>query len=190
LVYSVNRYYDPATAIFVTVDPSVAGTTQPYGYVDGDPVNNYDPLGLCRIRAWVQVDPSGRCVPGYVYTRARHAIGSTLRAILIKWDHLAPDEVTLIGSYENKAWDPSAGTKAGVWGLGQIEYKSRLYITEGLNHSNGKRIGPAPRVGDRRIDPNTTDPFLQIWLMRRYLRDCGLTAARAVAMEPQGGYGC
>lgn len=40
------RYYDPATAQFLTVDPKVATTLSPYGYVQGDPLNSSDPTGL------------------------------------------------------------------------------------------------------------------------------------------------
>jgi RHS repeat-associated protein len=46
LIYFVNRYYDPATEQWLTVDPDVAATGQPYVFTGGDPVNVYDPLGL------------------------------------------------------------------------------------------------------------------------------------------------
>ena len=41
------RYYDPATAQFLTVDPAVSTTLSPYGYVQGDPLNATDASGLC-----------------------------------------------------------------------------------------------------------------------------------------------
>jgi RHS repeat-associated protein len=44
--YLVNRYYDPATAQFLTVDPAFDVTLSPYGYVGNDPLNAIDPLGL------------------------------------------------------------------------------------------------------------------------------------------------
>jgi uncharacterized protein RhaS with RHS repeats len=40
------RYYDPATDQFLTVDPDVATTLSPYGYVSGNPLNATDPQGL------------------------------------------------------------------------------------------------------------------------------------------------
>jgi hypothetical protein len=40
------RYYDPATGQFLTVDPMVATTLSPYGYVAGNPLNATDPTGL------------------------------------------------------------------------------------------------------------------------------------------------
>jgi RHS repeat-associated protein len=46
LVYLVNRYYDPATAQFLTVDPAVDQTQQPYAYASDDPLNAADPAGL------------------------------------------------------------------------------------------------------------------------------------------------
>jgi len=45
-IYLVNRYYDPVTAQFLTVDPLVSQTGQPYAYAGDDPVNNVDPSGL------------------------------------------------------------------------------------------------------------------------------------------------
>jgi len=43
----VNRYYDPATGQFVSVDPDVSETGQPYAYTGDNPINGTDPLGLC-----------------------------------------------------------------------------------------------------------------------------------------------
>ena len=42
----VGRYYDPGTGQFLSVDPDVAETGQPYAYTGDDPVNGTDPLGL------------------------------------------------------------------------------------------------------------------------------------------------
>jgi RHS repeat-associated protein len=46
LIYLVNRYYDPATDQFISVDPDVAETGQPYAYDNDDPLNETDPIGL------------------------------------------------------------------------------------------------------------------------------------------------
>jgi RHS repeat-associated protein/uncharacterized repeat protein (TIGR02059 family) len=46
LTYNIRRYYDPQTGQFISVDPAVDQTEAPYAYVDGDPVNGTDPLGL------------------------------------------------------------------------------------------------------------------------------------------------
>jgi len=47
LLYLIGRYYDPATGQFLSVDPLVDETGQPYAYTGDDPVNAVDPTGLC-----------------------------------------------------------------------------------------------------------------------------------------------
>jgi RHS repeat-associated protein len=44
-VYLIGRYYDPTTGQFLSVDPLVGETGQPYAYTKDDPVNATDPLG-------------------------------------------------------------------------------------------------------------------------------------------------
>jgi RHS repeat-associated protein len=51
-LYLQARYYDPRTATFLTVDPLVSQTMQPYQYANDNPVNDTDPsgdmtLGIC-----------------------------------------------------------------------------------------------------------------------------------------------
>jgi len=43
---AVNRYYDPSSYQFLSIDPKVGTTLQPYAFVGGDPLNSEDPLGL------------------------------------------------------------------------------------------------------------------------------------------------
>jgi RHS repeat-associated protein len=46
LIYLRNRVYDPTTAQFLTVDPAVAITREPYAYGGDNPVNRRDPDGV------------------------------------------------------------------------------------------------------------------------------------------------
>lgn len=46
---SINRYYTPTTDQFLSVDPDLAETGQPYAFADDDPTNTIDPDGLCSI---------------------------------------------------------------------------------------------------------------------------------------------
>ena len=72
---SINRYYDPATGQFLSVDPAVAVTQAPYPYAGDDPVNASDPtgeygwcstiLGVGIFGEWLGCNkhPSSKCVP-------------------------------------------------------------------------------------------------------------------------------
>ena len=51
----INRYYDPTTAQFISIDPLVSETAEPYSYAGGDPLNRSDPLGL----TWCDFSPVG-----------------------------------------------------------------------------------------------------------------------------------
>jgi len=44
--YLRNRYYDPTTAQFLTIDPAVSQTQAPYTYTSDSPLNATDPEGL------------------------------------------------------------------------------------------------------------------------------------------------
>jgi len=46
-VFLNNRHYDPQTGVFVSVDPLVTMTGEPYIYGGANPITNSDPTGLC-----------------------------------------------------------------------------------------------------------------------------------------------
>jgi RHS repeat-associated protein len=46
LNYLNNRYHDPALGVFISVDPLVGATGEPYLYASGNPTTLSDPLGL------------------------------------------------------------------------------------------------------------------------------------------------
>jgi RHS repeat-associated protein len=46
LIYLDNRYYDPATGQFTSLDPEVDQTLQPFDYAGDNPVSATDPTGL------------------------------------------------------------------------------------------------------------------------------------------------
>jgi RHS repeat-associated protein len=52
LIYLRARWYDPATAQFVTRDPLQPITQQAYAYANDDPVNHIDPTGLSSTADW------------------------------------------------------------------------------------------------------------------------------------------
>jgi len=48
LIYLRARTYDPTTAQFLTIDPALPATSEPYMYTEADPENRADPGGLCQ----------------------------------------------------------------------------------------------------------------------------------------------
>lgn len=46
-VFLNNRRYDPSTGVFLSVDPLVQMTFEPYVYGSANPITNSDPSGLC-----------------------------------------------------------------------------------------------------------------------------------------------
>jgi RHS repeat-associated protein len=58
-IYLRARHYDPTTGQFTTQDPLVAMTEEPYGYVGGNPMNRFDPSGLCGFLGDGPCTPTG-----------------------------------------------------------------------------------------------------------------------------------
>ena len=64
LNYLNNRYYDPSIGVFLSVDPLVAKTGQPYLYAGGNPTTLTDPNGLCSVyspTSGIIDDGNGKC---------------------------------------------------------------------------------------------------------------------------------
>src|ERR1700677_4760078 len=63
----INRYYDPTTDEFLSIDPEVATTDQPYVFTNDDPLNETDPSGLkgCGL------NPA--CYVGSAYSKSEQA---------------------------------------------------------------------------------------------------------------------
>lgn len=71
LIYLRARYYDPATAQFLSRDPLVAITRAAYAYAGANPINESDPTGLCcsidgALRTVNKFNPMRPMVEGFV----------------------------------------------------------------------------------------------------------------------------
>ena len=64
LIYLINRYYDPTTDQFLSVDPMVDSTGQPYVFANDNPLNGTDPLGL---KGWYCIDGRSHYYQGDKY---------------------------------------------------------------------------------------------------------------------------
>lgn len=71
-IYLINRYYDATTDQSISIDPAIAQTNQPYAFVNDNPLNATDPLGMCG-------GPLGFFCSGY--DAARHFVAVNSGAI-------------------------------------------------------------------------------------------------------------
>lgn len=76
LYYLRARYYDPATGVFISRDPELSSTWEPYGYVADNPLNATDPSGL----AW-GFGYSSNAVWDFVRDNVESAVGAVFRFI-------------------------------------------------------------------------------------------------------------
>jgi len=84
--YLQARYYDPATSQFLTVDPQVDQTKQPYAYTGSNPVNGTDPTGLCNFPQTASPLDPYECV-GY---RA---------SLILQWGLAHPDQAHQVAQW-------------------------------------------------------------------------------------------
>jgi hypothetical protein len=93
---SINRYYDPSTDQFLSVDPDVQETDQPYAFVNDDPLNAEDPLGMkgsigsmcngskfCETTDQKIIEKAGSADNGLISSavKAEKAVASTLKTV-------------------------------------------------------------------------------------------------------------
>jgi RHS repeat-associated protein len=80
LMYMISRYYDPTTDQFMSIDPDVAETGEPYAFTGGDPLNETDPSGLYRAGTGGQLCGGGahpECNDGYGDSGGQGAVSPT-----------------------------------------------------------------------------------------------------------------
>lgn len=133
LVYLRARYYAPATAQFISIDPAVSLTLQPYAYASDSPLDNVDPMGL-----WT----GGVCVGGL----AAAIFGVSISACVVfdgSGDVGFEGTVSDPGSYYGT---PSAGVSLG----GQYSTADTIDSLRGPFDSAGfsaAPLGEGPSVG-------------------------------------------
>jgi hypothetical protein len=120
---SINRYYDPTTDEFLSIDPKVAQTDEPYVFTSDDPLNATDPLGLKKKGAVVLVSNIniGKLPPNGSVSDMPSILpkGSTpSQALRILWESgvKVPSNYVAVRASNGKGWvfrpqgnDPSEG---------------------------------------------------------------------------------
>ena len=109
LYYLQARYYDPATAQFVSVDPLVSQTQQPYEYAGNDPTDASDPLGLfdlnplAHLRGLAQIGITVAGVAGAVACGASVVCAVAVGAAASAYIYYVGGNATLSGVLEYAA---------------------------------------------------------------------------------------
>jgi hypothetical protein len=116
----VNRYYDPSTDQFLSIDPAVATTDQPYVFTNDNSLNTEDPLGLCNQRSCgnnatktsssgvTTADGSTKCTGSGAPTQAQ--LGGCLDYVITGTPYAPTDSGTT-------QWSNGATTFATIFGL-------------------------------------------------------------------------
>jgi RHS repeat-associated protein len=100
LYYLSQRYYDPATASFITKDPAKAdGEESAYQYCGGDPVGNVDPSGeAVEVTGWPAAGQAGFTQEGST------CFYYALKAMLYQAKKGTQRISTLMGRFSNNVW--------------------------------------------------------------------------------------
>ena len=124
LIYLRARYYDPATAEFLTIDPASAQTQAPYLYGADDPLNMDDPRGECATAS--DARSQARCL-GHLTKNIAYFSVQTSRTPTVTWG------IGINAKYREQL--ASEGYE-----IEQANYVSAIRI-------NGRSIkGPGPKV--------------------------------------------
>jgi RHS repeat-associated protein len=126
-IYLRNRFYDPTSAQFISVDPLVQTTGDPYGYAGGNPLQATDPLGLTwwKPATWTAATwdnlSIGLAIAGVVVTAT--GIGAPIGAALIGLS-MAANAGSVIRNYQDGNCVAAAiGLLGFVPGFGKLASK-------------------------------------------------------------------
>jgi RHS repeat-associated protein len=84
LLYLINRYYDTTTDQFLSIDPEVAATSEPYIFVGDDPLNASDSIGLLPITGTSETNSETKTIA--VAVKKAQKIGNKITAVIAKTD--------------------------------------------------------------------------------------------------------
>lgn len=136
LIYLRNRVYDPTTAQFLTVDPAVALTREPYAYGGDNPVNRRDPDGLSAEGLegvpcyWPLCGPQPPAVEG-----VQHGVEGITHGIESVWNEVNEDE---------------GPNDEGEAALKEKEADARTRVTQRRRATWGASIAEGSRTATRR----------------------------------------
>ncbi len=157
LIYLRARDYDPTTGQFLTVDPALEGTHQPYAYTGNDPLAETDPLGLCGSTPTPAVQCSD---PGFfndiLLSAPAIAIGNLLTqgptgAVASGLEGIGEGATGGLAGIVRNALVPSSAcyeAHDGFFQAGQVAGTALGAVTTGGGSTGLKAVGAAARAGE------------------------------------------
>ena len=191
LIYMRSRWYDPATAQFVSRDPVESVTGQPYGYASDNPPNNVDPLGLCGDTAQFRGNSGLPSCNGYVVQGAH----TTLRIYQVAageingiWQNQYEFAYNADPHYQRDVqrgrldvYGPNPNSNTLKYGLiGTADTNNHPYGRSGIKgvHTTSWTVAGQPVTfnGDITWKPNTVDRGSFLWI-HWWRHDSGILAS-------------
>ena len=173
LNYLHNRYQDPTIGIFLSVDPLIQKTGEPYLYASGNPTTLKDPTGL-------DVDDRGPCADQYSRTTCNAWVTAEVQAT----QYLATGEDPENRRKYKRRYDRASNAKAALeqLGAGGVNIKwARCVAQSGIGVCGD--AGLIPKPGDQPgmlHQPNQT-----AWALGHFWAAANLYTLRGQA-EAQG----
>jgi RHS repeat-associated protein len=143
LIYLINRYYDPSTGQFTSVDPDVDKMLVPYAYTSGNPISQTDPTGLSNA--------TGACanrVPSCRYNWALNQTTNTWGAILRENGGTFDYVYTLL--HEGQTWNAMKYFGAKIGAGGPWDMKTRLTRLSEVNPPENGELQTYSRITSNR----------------------------------------
>ncbi|MGD0852979.1 MAG: RHS repeat-associated core domain-containing protein [Acidimicrobiales bacterium] len=145
LIYLINRYYDPATDQFISIDPDVTTTDQPYVFTNDNPLNSEDPLGLGAF-IYVLIQKS----TGLPYYVGRSSVSVDSRLVRhIQSGRFNPDEdeVESFDLGDISAGELAAAEQATMTALGTVQRGVKGYNQQNVFRKNSQSYDKAQVEG-------------------------------------------
>ena len=133
--YLRARYYDPETAQFLTRDPLLAVTMEPYAYAGSDPVNGSDPSGRCSVGAWVKSKTTDLFQPLRDSCKEEDARGGGRSRVALSMASAAADQAVSAFLEANRRADDATSTVSEHVG---VDATVCAYVCVGLTYLDGQ----------------------------------------------------
>lgn len=121
LIYMRARWYDPATAQFITADPALSTTDETYVYGGDDPTNVTDPTGPCTSSEDLRVHPCPTANRGTSLSRSQSTVARAVYALVRRRGLTRARALEMVAAaFMESNLNPRANNNGAAFGLFQL----------------------------------------------------------------------